>query len=371
MTDSVIIAPSVFNTDRTYGEDENIFLGQQKGLFDTVHKKYPRLWKLYKEQKDMEWDENEFDYSECNAEFKKLPKSITEAMITTLAFQWETDSFATHTIVPVISNLLTSSEAFAGYGAIGNNETTHAATYSEIVRQSFDDPSVVTKEVLKLEATLNRLSTVAKVMNEIYVTSHKYALGLVKNDQETYNMAYLFPVAMFCLERIQFMASFAVTFGICENNHFMPIGSAVQKICKDELEVHVEFNRAVFEYEMETKRGQVAHKQILPIIQQLVDEVIAAEFQFVEYLFSGGRELLGLTPERMKQFVLFNAADVYTTLKLKPTHGLVTSNPLKFLENGWMKISNMQSSPQEEQTGDYLLNVMVRDDQNKVFNVDF
>ena len=48
-------------------------------------------------------------------------------------------------------------------------------------------------------------------------------------------------IILLFLERLQFMASFAVTFTICSTGLFQSIGTAVQKICQDELEIHAEF----------------------------------------------------------------------------------------------------------------------------------
>ena len=59
---------TVFNYAKTDYEKPPLFLGQKAGLFDTVNHPYPDIWRLYKAQKSLDWDENEFDYSSCNAD---------------------------------------------------------------------------------------------------------------------------------------------------------------------------------------------------------------------------------------------------------------------------------------------------------------
>lgn len=246
----------------------------------------------------------------------------------------------------------------------------HAAAYSEIVRNSFDDPKEVLSEILKVTESLQRLDTVSESFKKAYLVSHQYALGMVENDQETYNAAYMFVVTMLVLERIQFMASFAITFCICDTGLFQPIGKAVQKIAQDEFEVHVQVNKAVIEYEHKTVRGQLAKQQCKTKVQAIVDEVVASEFKWLGYMFSDGRELVGANADLLKKWVLFNAKEIIEIFELDSKHELPKVNPLKFMEN-WLNIGKTQPSPQEQANGQYKLNVMVRDDAMQDFAVDF
>lgn len=365
------IDEKIFNSQKTDYETPSLFLGTQPGLFDTVNKNFPKIWNLYKLMKSLDWDENEFDYSSCNVEFKTCPKSIYDIMIRTLAWQWEADSVAARAIAPITAPFVSSTELWAVLTSITTNEVVHGATYSEIVRNSFDDPAVVLDEVLKVKASLSRLSTISAVMSKTYDMSHKYALGLVENDQETYNSIYMFFVAMYCLERIQFMASFAITFSICDTGMFLPIGKAVQKIAQEELEVHAENDRVVLEYEAQTERGQTAFIQCKDLIQKLIDEVVECEINWLENdLFSEGRELAGTNADLCVKWVLFNAKPVYNFFGLKSPRPLPEKNPMKFMEN-WLNIGNTQPSPQEQANGQYKLNVMRRDDANEEFDADF
>lgn len=231
---------NIFNINKTPEQYSNssLFLGEKPGLFDTINKKFPKIWKLYKEMKSLDWDENEVDYTQCNNDFKNCPKSVSDMMIKTLAWQWEADSVASRAIAPVLAPFISSPELWACWQRISDNEVIHAATYSEIVRMSFDNPSEVLSEILSIKESVNRLETVGKVLEDLYITSHKYALGQVGNNQETYDILYKGIIALLMLERIQFMASFAITFTIADAGWFQPIGTIVKKIAQDELEIH-------------------------------------------------------------------------------------------------------------------------------------
>lgn len=362
---------TVFNYAKTDYQKPLLLLGQRQGLFDTVNRHYPAIWKLYKAQKSLDWDENEFDYSSCNADFKSCSRGTYDMMIKTLAWQWEADSVASRAIAPVLAPFITSSELWAAWQRVSDNEVVHAATYSEIVRNSFDDPAVILDEILRVQAAHDRLHCVAQAFAEGYEASHKYAIGQLPNDQTTYNAVFMTIVGLFCMERIQFLASFAVTFAICDTGLFQPIGKAIQKIAQDELEIHAELDRAVLLNELTTERGQAAFAQCHDAIQALIEEVIDSELRWIDYLFSDGRELVGMNADRLSAWTLYCAKDVYQTLGLASRkHALPASNPLKFMEK-WLNISKTQASPQEQDIAAYKVGVMRRTDQDVVFDDDF
>ncbi|MDE2407553.1 MAG: ribonucleotide-diphosphate reductase subunit beta [Xanthomonadaceae bacterium] len=362
---------TVFNYTKTDYQKPLLLLGQRPGLFDTVNRHYQAIWALYKAQKSLDWDENEFDYSSCNADFKSCSRSTYDMMIKTLAWQWEADSVASRAIAPVLAPFITSSELWACWQRISDNEVVHAATYSEIVRNSFDDPSVILEEILRVQQAHDRLQEVAKAFAAGYDASHRYALGQLPNDQTTYNAVFMTIVALFCMERIQFLASFAVTFAICDTGLFQPIGKAIQKIAQDELEIHAELDRAVLLNELQTARGQAAFAQCHAQIEAMIEEVIDSELRWIDYLFSEGRELVGVTAERLSAWTLYCAKDVYQTLGLATEkYALPQANPLRFMEK-WLNISKTQASPQEQDIAAYKVGVMRRDDADVTFDADF
>jgi ribonucleoside-diphosphate reductase beta chain len=365
-----VINEKIFNTNKTDYERTPLFLGQSPGLFDTINKNHPKIWDLYKKMRSLDWDENEFNFTICNTQFKTCPKSTYDMMIMSLAWQWEGDSTAARSLISLVAPFVSSSELFAAWSEISTNEVVHAATYSEIVRNSFDNPQEVFHEVLKIKESLSRLDSVAEVMSNMHDISHRYALGELENNQELFNEVFMFVVAMYCLERIQFMASFCVTFTIAETGDFLPIGKAVQKIAQDELEIHSELDRIILEYLLQTERGRIAMAQCKGRVKKLLDDVVNSELNWSEVLFSGGRELPGMDSDRLKQWSLFCAAPVYHNLDVEPEHKLPEKNPVKFMEN-WLDISKTQPSPQEEANGQYKLNVVRRDDEETIFEVDF
>lgn len=372
---AIQLPTKIFNTNKTDYEKPKIIFGQDPGLMDTVNKKYPDLWKIYKTVRQNDWDPNEFDYSPCNIQFKTCDKHTYDMMVKTIAYQWEADSVASRSIVSILGPVCTSVEAWAGWMRITEQESMHAETYSEIVRNSFDNPSDVLDEILSIEESLSRLTTISTIFNKAQETAYRNALGLIPEDQkqEAYNDIFMFLVALLCLERIQFMASFAVTFAICDGTGlFQPIGKAVQKIAQDEFETHVEFGKAVLKHLIQTEEGKIAYEQCLPRIITLVNEVVQSEDTWIDYAFSEGRELTGVTKEMMLDWNHFSGSDVakFLSIENEVDFPIITVNPLKYMES-WINISSIQTSPQEENNNQYKVGVMKRDDEDEVFDIDF
>jgi ribonucleoside-diphosphate reductase beta chain len=362
----------VFNIDKTpaqYREQAPLFFGADPGLFDTLNKHYPKIWSLYKTMKSLDWSEDEFDYTQCNLDFKNCPKPMYDMMIRTLAWQWEADSVASRAIAPLLAPFITDSSLWAAWQRISDNEVVHAATYSEIVRMSFDDPSEVLSEVLAVKESLERLGPVAAVFKDLQYASHKYALGEMSSD-EAYDYLFMGVCALLALERVQFMASFAITFTICSSNVFQSIGKAVQKIAQDELEVHVELDKEVLRVELGTARGQEAYKRLKPRIKVLFDTVVGNEFTWTENLFSEGRELVGTNEKIVKQWVLFSARDIYEFMDIESDYKFPKTNPMPHLED-WINIGKSQAAPQEQDNNQYKVGTIVRDDDGADFDVDF
>lgn len=371
--ETAILPKAIFNTQKTDYAKTSLFLGEEPGLFDTVNKQYPVIWNLYKTMKSLDWDEVEFDYSSCVAEFKSLPNGKVQKMLKSLAWQWEADSIASRAISHIVSLFNPCSELWAAWQRVSDNEVVHGATYSEIVRTGVPvESSKVLETILDITEAMQRLKTVGHHLALIRERGLKFALGLVPNDQETYNAMFLFAFLMLCMERVQFMASFAVTFALGEEDKFMPICKAVQKIAQDEYEVHVDLDRAVLNHELTTERGQTAYQQLKPLMEQILNEITQAELDYIPFVFAEGEEgedgLEHLNMKSAENWVLFSATNVARPYKLDMVHRQVESNPLHYMK-AWLNMSDNQPSPMEEQNGQYKVNIMTRDDEDEEFDL--
>lgn len=366
---------SIFNEVKKAEEysDKKLFLTGEIGLVDTVNTHYPKLHELFVEMRSLDWSWDEFDYSQCIVDFEKAPKDVSDMMLETIMFQWESDSVASQAPVYLIAPYQPCTELWQAELRITDNESVHANTYSEIVRMGFKTPDTVLKDMLSKVESLKRLSTVGKclrsVMQNSIETSYNREFNNTEPDErEVRKNLIIYYFAMLCLERLQFMASFAVTFTICQSGWFQPIGQAVKKICQDELEVHSEFRKEVLKELTSDELGKDVLEDIRHILTQILEEVTDNELeQTVTNLFKNGeRTLVGTSEKFVSQWVLFNAKDVANVFKLKTKHTYPKSNPMPHLEK-WINMNKNQAANQEQDNPAYKLNVIERDDLNKIY----
>lgn len=360
---------SVFNINNTNWEGGNysLFLGQAPALYDSVNVTYPRLFKLYKDQKSIDWSETEVNLEQSRADMDTAPAGAREMMIENLAYQWEADSIAARSIAANFAPFITNSEYWAAILKVSEIEVLHALTYSEIVRQCIPDPTEVFKRVMHNEQLQTRLETIGKCFAELKEAGAKYTLGKM-TDEEAYPIVMNAVVALYCLERGQFQASFSNTFGVVEaTQQFQGVGELVAKIAQDELYIHAELGKEVIKIELATERGAKWRVQNTATIQKIVDEVRQGEYNFNRYIYSKEWKVNGLTEQLANDYVDYNFVDIYETLQL-PHNITVTTNPLPYMDN-WLNLDKRQNANQEKDQTNYVLNSIINDvPDDMIFN---
>lgn len=340
----------------------SLFLERKLGLVENLRNEFPQIWELYKQLKSLDWDENEIDITSCRAEFLSLPEEITQLMIRTLAWQFEADSSAAH-IAPLMLPFVSCTEMAVYLTQLSGNELLHSLAYKVIVESSFDNPNEFLDELMSIKESFQRLDVVKSVFDETHLVAHRYALGLEKDELLVRKTIFKFWVTALALERIQFMSSFAITFGLAENGFFVPIAKLVQKICTDEFQVHVEADKAILRNEMALESNFPAYLEALDDIAAIVKEITDSELTWLDYLFGDKEEIAGNRKDKVREFVLYSATEVYSFLNIESPFPAVKENPLPYM-NKWIVIDSNQSSPQEESVANYLLGGFVDDSKD-------
>lgn len=367
MSEIAILDSVIFNADKGDYGDTRLFLGEPKGLLDTVNDPHPRLWEMWRSLRGLDWDTNEFDFSPCLLEFKTGDKGIAQAMIQNLGWQWEGDSIAANSIMAVGNHFVTNPALKVLWDQIVANENLHATTYSEIVRYSFDAPNQVLTEVLAIKEAMSRMETISKVMGHSYRVGLRVSLGEIdRNSEEAYSAAFMFTVALFLLERVHFMGSFAVTGAIAQTGEYMPICKAVQRIAQDEAEIHVNVGKYVLQYEMSTPRGRAAWKANRQLIDDMMLEVRASEMRWRNFQRDSGSIVPGVSWDEIGAFINFNCADAMDVLERPVDFKAPLEMPLAYMEK-WLDVAATQAAPQEQDNGQYRVNVVRHDDHGLIF----
>lgn len=365
----------IFNTEKTVDQYSNVTLfgNGDVGLLDTVNKKFPKIFDLYKEMKALDWDELEFDFSQCLVDFEKAPKDVTEMMVKTIMWQWESDSVASQCPAVLIAPYEPCTELWEAELRINDNESIHGNTYSEIVRMGFPVPEDVLETMLQKTEAHRRLNVVGSVLKglkrkSILLAYAKEFEGKVVTEEDYLEDMILFYFTMWCLERVQFMDSFGTTFVIAQSGWYQAIGQAVKKICQDEFEVHSEYRKEVVLDLISSPQGKVVFEKLKPKLVGILEDVVDSEIRWTtDDLFENDtKTLVGTNSKLMVQWCLFNAKAVANTLGLKTKYTFPKSNPMPVLED-WINMNKQQTAPQEQDNPAYKVNSVEVDDEGVVF----
>lgn len=346
---------NVGNADHHKSGGYPLFLGDDLGLYDSVNRQHSSLFDLYKAQKAQDWSEDEVNLTQDRQDFEACSKNTYDIMVKTIMFQWEADSIASRSIINLLFPFITNSEYSAMVMKQSEIEILHALTYSEIVRQCIKDSKSVIDQVMSEVEVLQRCNKIEEVFNQTLRMGAEYNLGLITDKREIRKQLARTVTALLGLEAIQFMASFANTFSLCEQGMFMGVGQLVQKIMLDEI-LHTKMDFATLDILIRDPEWQDVLEEVMPEVQAILDAIVEQEFKWADYIFSEGRSIVGLNSVLLKEWVMWNAQPIYDYFGLVLPQVRVGANPLPWMDK-YMDPDKQQNANQEMDNTAYRLNV--------------
>lgn len=315
--------------------------------------------------KQLDWSENDVDLTDTRMDLVTCDKNTRDLMLLNLAYQWSLDSIAT-SIPTLLAPFVTNSEYGHLLARIGENENLHSNTYSNIVRQCISDPQEVFDMVFENNKVLERSAVVGKALSELKEYGAKYTLGLA-TEEECRPYVLKGVVAIYALERISFMSSFSCTFALAQQEYFVGAARLVQKILMDEM-IHYEAGRYVLQDVMMNDSSWDSYfQECKEELSEIVHGVVEQELSWNKYLFSSGRNLVGMNEGILNDWVRYNAQDVFSALNIPYKFRKTTSCPLPWFENDWMDLNSQQNAAMEADATNYMVSAVSKD----VTNVDF
>lgn len=336
-----------------------LFLGEQRGLYDNVHLNHPRIFKLYAELKSIDWQHDELDLSQVKMDLMSVDPMTRDVMLLNLAYQWRADSAIGNSLSTLLQPFITNSEYAHAISRIAENENLHALTYSNIGRQCLPDPKELFDLVYKTEQVLGRATSAVKALEELDRVGCEYKLGLKTKDE---CRPYIFRgvAAIFILERISFMNSFAATFALGSQQLFVAAAKYVQKICQDEM-IHFEIARYALQDMMKDPLFAETIEQEMPNVIKMVQETLDQELVWNKFLFSEGRSVVGLNQLKLDQWTKYNVQNVCDTLGMKLPFERILKDPLPWFASDWVDLNSHQNANMESANTNYALNTVVDD----------
>ncbi|BBI55077.1 ribonucleotide-diphosphate reductase subunit beta [Vibrio phage KIT05] len=354
---------TVFNANnKGYSEGYPLFLGEELGLFDTINRTYPELEELYQQQMAQIWNEFEVDLTQDKMDMQKVDPKVTELMVKTISWQHLADSVASKSISGLLMKYVTNSELEGLINCWSLFETIHARTYSHIVKQTFQNPVEMLKETYDNLKVLDRSQAIVEAFDRLE------ALPKDSTRKEVMQAILGAIFALFALEAIAFMASFSVTFGIAETGVFQGIAQDVKLICRDEV-MHTRFDYAILSILLKDPEWSRVYNSNISEYKRILDSVVEGELVWTDYLFSEGRQCIGLNAKLVKQYVLYMAQPVYEAAGITFGFEAPKENPLPYMEN-YIDGSRVQVAPQELQVTSYNIGA-ISDDTSDLDDLDF
>ena len=366
MTDLFSYTSGIYNHNAKLDEQhKSVFLSEAPGALNTIYLSHQKLWGLYKQLRSLDWDANEFSHERSKTEMTTASQTDIDKITKTLLWQWEADSTASRVIMDFLSAFNPGTELSALAQRISENEALHSHSYSEIVKNCYDVDDIV--DLIHSDMNpVRRLNAVASAFSECITVANKVRVGEIRRDSEIAKRSILiFFGTMIILERIQFTASFNVTFTYGDRGSWNSIAKTVQKIATDELSIHVKSWKYCFSNEVALPEYRSVLSDVMTTLEQICSEVLKSELSFCDILFSDGQVIdrPGKTPITcavLKESVRFEAQHVYQFFGFDLPFAFIEKHPMPHTIQ-WKDINSTQTSPQEELTGNYLLGGFVSD----------
>lgn len=339
-----------------------LFLGKELGLMDNIHETYPSIAKLRDKMITDNWVWTEISLAKDAKDIQnKDLSSETDIMIKNLSFQYLADSIAEATIGTL--EMFCSNTELEGLLKFWHyNEYVHAMQYSEIVKTAFPDPNALMEEVKNTEPALKRLIPLGKVFDDTRLMGYRYQMGENIPVPVLRKQILRFMGALTSLEAISFAVSFAATFAVGRNaKAYDGIVKSVQLIARDELETHVKADLEIIRILREDEGWEQEYQEIKHELQEFFDTVLANEDDWAKYLFSEGRNIVGLNSGNIYEYAKYLASDIYKVLGLDINFTYPENNNLPWLKD-YLDLDAIQVTPQEGQLNNYKVNVMQDDD---------
>lgn len=356
---------STFNQNKNDQLQEHMFLGQNVNVSRYDQQKFEIFEKLIEKQLSFFWRPEEVDVSRDRIDYMALPEHEKHLFISNLKYQTLLDSIQGRgpnvAFLPIASipELETWIETWAF------SETIHSRSYTHIIRNIVNDPSIVFDDVVENEHIIRRAGSVSKYYDKLIDLVQKWhQLGegvhtvngakVIVNLREIKKALYLCLQSVNALEAIRFYVSFACSFAFAERKLMEGNAKIIRLIARDEA-LHLTGTQHTLNL-MAAGRDDPEMAEIAEECkgeaQQLFMDVVEQEKDWADYLFKDG-SMIGLNKEILCQYI-----EYITNIRMQAI-GLelpfkTSSNPIPWI-NTWLVSDNVQVAPQEVEVSSYLV----------------
>ncbi|MFM1179112.1 class Ia ribonucleoside-diphosphate reductase subunit beta [Yersinia enterocolitica] len=359
------MAYTTFSQNKNNQLLEPMFFGQSVNVARFDQQKHAIFEKLIEKQLSFFWRPEEIDVSRDRIDYNALPDHEKHIFISNLKYQTLLDSIQGRSPNVALLPLISIPELETWVETWSFSETIHSRSYTHIIRNIVNDPSIVFDDIVTNEEILKRAKDISAYYDDlIEMTSYYHLLGesthqvngktVVVNLRELKKQLYLCLMSVNALEAIRFYVSFACSFAFAERELMEGNAKIIKMIARDEA-LHLTGTQHILNLmrsgEDDPEMAEIAEE----CQQQCYDLFVLAaqqEKEWAEYLFRDG-SMIGLNKEILCQYV-----EYITNIRMQAV-GLgvpfnTRTNPIPWI-NSWLVSDNVQVAPQEVEVSSYLV----------------
>lgn len=340
---------TTFNKNKFDATKEPMFFGEPVNVARYDQQKYPIFEKLIEKQLSFFWRPEEVDLSNDRKDFAGLPDNEKHIFLSNLKYQTLLDSVQGRSPNLAFLPIVSLPELETWFETWSFSETVHSRSYTHIIRNIINDPSVVFDSIMDTPEIMRRAESVTRYYDDL-IEACRAGLPL----RERKRKLYLALVAVNVLEAIRFYVSFACSFAFAERALMEGNAKIIKLIARDEA-LHLTGTQHMLNL-MASGTDDPEFKQIAedcePEVYAIFRDAAQQEKEWAEYLFKDG-SMIGLNARILSDYV-----EYITNVRLKAV-GLdelfdTRKNPLPWI-NGWLISDNVQVAPQEAEISSYLV----------------
>lgn len=357
---------STFSKTKNDALKEPMFFGQPVNVARYDQQKYEAFEKLIEKQISFFWRPEEIDVSKDRRDYATLPEHEKHIFISNLKYQTLLDSIQGRSpnvaLLPLVSipELETWIETWSFF------ETIHSRSYTHIIRNIVNDPSVVFDDIVDNEHIIKRANDIAYYYDDLIEYTQYYNLfgegthaingkTVTVSLRELKKKLYLCLMCVNVLEAIRFYVSFACSFSFAERELMEGNAKIIKLIARDEA-LHLTSTQHM----INLLKSGVDDPEFAEIAKEVEAEcyqifITAAEQEkdWAEYLFKDG-STIGLNKEILRQYVEYITNIRMQAVGMKSIFPNTTSNPIPWI-NAWLTSDNVQVAPQEVEITSYVV----------------
>ncbi|QLB14694.1 ribonucleotide-diphosphate reductase subunit beta [Mannheimia granulomatis] len=359
------MAYTTFSQNKNDQLKEPMFFGQNVNVARYDQQKYEIFEKLIEKQLSFFWRPEEVDVSQDRIDYAQLPEHEKHIFISNLKYQTLLDSIQGRSPNVALLPLVSIPELETWIETWTFSETIHSRSYTHIIRNIVNDPSIVFDDIVTNEEIIKRAKDISAYYDDLIRDSQLYSLygeGRYEVDGKTCEVSlrslkkqlYLCMMSVNALEAIRFYVSFACSFAFAERQLMEGNAKIIKFIARDEA-LHLTGTQHILNImtygnddpemaEIARECRQEAYELFLSAAEQ--------EKAWADYLFKDG-SMIGLNRDILVQYI-----EYITNIRMQavglPLPFKARSNPIPWI-NAWLVSDNVQVAPQEVEVSSYLV----------------